>query len=217
MSLPDKERWTACWRSVGGAGDPEGWYGRLAAAYGEPHRHYHNGQHIAACLSEFDHARHLAREPAAVELALWFHDAVYDPKAGDNEERSAEMAGSCLSAAGLPKPFIERVGELVRASKCHAAEADSDEAVMVDVDLSILGQDEKRFAEYEEQIRREYAWVPARVFASKRAEILESFLAREHIFHTELFRERYEASARRNLAASIANLKRSSQYRTVDV
>jgi predicted metal-dependent HD superfamily phosphohydrolase len=211
MSLPQKERWMACWRSAGAAGDPEGWYARLASAYGEPHRHYHNGQHIAECLSEFDHARHLLREPAAVELALWFHDTVYDPKAHDNEERSAEMAECAVGQAQLPRTFIERVTKLVMATKPHEAETDSDEAVMVDVDLSILGQSAERFAEYEEQIRREYEWVPARVFTSKRAEILEKFLGRKQIFHTESFREKYERSARRNLEASITRLKSLSR------
>jgi predicted metal-dependent HD superfamily phosphohydrolase len=207
MSLPDKERWMACWRSVRAAGDPDGWYARLALAYREPHRHYHNGQHIAECLSEFDHARHLIQEPAAVELAIWFHDAVYDPKAEDNEERSAEMAECSLAHAQLAGTFIEGVRKLVMATKRHEAKTDSDEAVMVDVDLSILGQGEKRFAEYEEQIRREYEWVPARVFASKRAEILERFFGRKQIFHTEWFREKYERSARRNLEASVTGLK----------
>jgi len=83
----------------------------------------------------------------------------------------------------------------------------ADAAVLVDVDLSILGQGEKRFAEYEEQIRQEYDWVPAAIFASKRAEILESFLARKFIFHTDFFRDKYETSARRNLRASINRLK----------
>jgi predicted metal-dependent HD superfamily phosphohydrolase len=211
MSLPEKERWVTCWQSVGVTGDPHGWYARLALVYGEPHRHYHNGQHIAECLTEFDRARHLARQPPAVELALWFHDSVYDPKASDNEERSAELAACCLGHARLPNAFIESVRKLVMTTKRHEAEPDSDGAVMVDVDLSILGQREKRFVEYEEQIRQEYEWVPATVFASKRTEILERFLDRKHIFHTELFREKYERSARRNLEASITKLKSLSQ------
>lgn len=211
MILPDKERWMTCWRAVNGADAPDTWYFRLAQAYDEPHRHYHNGRHIVECLREFDHARHLARQPAAVEMALWFHDAVCDPKAADNEERSADMAERCLIEARLADAFIRSVRKLVMATKDHEAEADSDEAVMADVDLSILGQDEKRFAEYGEQIRREYEWVPASVFASKRAEILEGFLARRNIFQTELFRERYERNARRNLEASIAELKVQSR------
>ena len=208
MSLPPREQWAACWQSIGGWGDSDEWYARLAAAYGEPHRHYHNGRHIAECLAEFDRARHLAHEPDAVELALWFHDAVYDPKAADNEERSADLAACCLNAAAVSSAIIESVKKLVMATKRHEAEPGSDDEVMVDVDLSILGQGEKRFGEYEEQIRQEYSWVPAPVFASKRAEILERFLTQPRIFRTDLFHDKYERIARCNLENSIGKLKR---------
>jgi len=209
MSWQGREMWAALWRNIGASGDPSPWYDRLAAAYSEPHRRYHNQQHIAECLAEFDPAHHLAKQPDAVEFALWFHDVVYEPKAGDNEERSAELAVSCLAQANLAETFVEGVRKIVIATKHHEAQPGSDEAVMIDVDLSILGQGEKRFAEYEEQIRHEYDWVPAVVFALKRAEILESFLARKNIFNTDFFREKYEGHARRNLQASIDRLKGS--------
>src|SRR5690349_8065412 len=90
------------WQTIGASGDAARWYETLSRAYAEPQRHYHNQQHIAECLAELDGARHLAKEPACAELALWFHDAVYDPKSGENEERSAAMAKRCLSDAGLP-------------------------------------------------------------------------------------------------------------------
>ena len=101
--------------------------------------------------------------------------------------RSGFMTPCCLDDAGLPITFINCVRKLVMATKRHQAEPDSDEAVMVDVDLSILGQGQKRFAEYEDQIRQEYAWVSNQVFTSKRTEILEGFLARKQIFVTKLF------------------------------
>jgi predicted metal-dependent HD superfamily phosphohydrolase len=194
---------------AGATGAAEPWYERLTATYGQPQRHYHNQRHIAECLAEFDQARHLARQPAAVELALWFHDVVYDPKAHDNEERSAELAARCLADGGIRGAAAQRVVKLVLATKTHEVDADSDTALVVDVDLSILGQAEKRFFEYEGQIRREYAWVPQSIFASKRVEILRSFLARERIFTTEWF-YKYEGPARRNLQASIAKLGASA-------
>ena len=175
--------------------------------YAEPQRHYHNQQHIAECLTEFDQALHLARRPVEAELALWFHDAVYDPIRGDNEEQSAALAKRCLVEAGMGSGPGEAVAKLVMATKRHEQDPDSDAGLVVDVDLSILGQDEQRFSEYERQIRQEYAWVPEAVFASKRAEILQGFLAREQIFATEWFRTKYERHARRNLEASIRELR----------
>ena len=207
MNWPDHDRWVALWATAGVAGTPEGWYERLTTAYTEPQRHYHNQQHISECLAEYDPARHLARQPAAVELALWFHDAVYDPKAGDNEEKSAALARQCLTEAGASGALAEAVAKLVMATKSHEVDAEAEAGLMVDVDLSILGKDEKRFSEYERQIREEYAWVPQPVFATGRAEILQRFVARPRIFATGWFWEKYERQARQNLAASITKLR----------
>ena len=207
MDWPGQDRWLRLWQLAGATSDPIRWYEDLARAYAEPQRHYHNQQHIAECLAEFDSARHLAQQPTAVELALWFHDAVYDPKSSDNEERSAAMARSCLEPSGLSE-LGATVSELIMATKSHSTVAGPDAALMVDVDLSILGQEERRFAEYESQIREEYRSVPKLIFNFKRAEILERFLARSRIYATDFFAAKYEQQARRNLEDSIRQLKR---------
>jgi predicted metal-dependent HD superfamily phosphohydrolase len=101
------------------------------------------------------------------------------------------------------------VVDLIMATKHHSPPADSDAALVVDVDLAILGQPEQRFAEYEQQIRQEYAWVPQPIFTSKRSEILQRFLDREHIYATESFRQKYEARARQNLEQAIQRARRA--------
>ena len=209
MNWPSRERWLTLCRVAGATENIAGWYERLADAYDKPQRQYHTRQHIAECLAEFDQAKHLAQQPIGVETALWFHDAVYDPKAGDNEERSAALARQCLLEGGVREAFVGTVAKLVMVTKNHEVYADADAGLMADVDLSILGREEKRFIEYEEQIRHEYAWVSDAVFASKRAEILERFLSRDQIYATDWFRNKYERRARRNLAASISNLRKS--------
>lgn len=206
MNWPGQDRWLQLWQAAGASGDGAAWYEKLTRAYAEPQRHYHNQQHIAECLAEFDGARHLTQQPAVVELALWFHDAVYDPKASDNEEQSAAMARLCLETSGASRLAVT-VSDLVMATKAHSIEAGPDAALMVDVDLSILGQGEQRFAEYEAQVREEYRWVPKLIFNSKRAEILERFLARSRIYATDFFATKYEQQARRNLESSIRLLK----------
>ena len=207
MNWPEPERWRRLWQAIGASGDASVWYETLTRAYAEPHRHYHNQQHIADCLAEFDTVRHLAKQPDAVELALWFHDAVYDPKAADNEEQSAALAKRCLQSAGR-RGIAEAIAALVMATKLHTTDAGSDAALMVDVDLSILGQNEKRFAAYEAGIRAEYAWVTQAIFNAKRAEILQRFLDRKRIYSTEHFFVKYERQARRNLENSIQKLTR---------
>jgi predicted metal-dependent HD superfamily phosphohydrolase len=206
MNWAGQDRWLRLWQAAGATGDGALWYEKLTQAYAEPPRHYHNQQHIAECLAEFDSARHLAQQPTAVELALWFHDAVYEPKASDNEEQSAAMARSFLETARA-SGLAASVGSLIMATKTHSTEAGPDAALVVDVDLSIFGQGEQRFAEYEKQIREEYRSVPKLIFNFKRAEILESFLARSRIYATDFFAAKYEQQARRNLERSIRRLR----------
>jgi predicted metal-dependent HD superfamily phosphohydrolase len=208
VNWPAPERWLRLWQAASARGDAKSWYDRLTAAYAERHRHYHNQQHIAECLAEFDAARDLVRQPEAVELALWFHDAVYNPRAGDNEERSAALAHACLDEAGVSASISNAVTELVMATKSHQPGANADAAVMMDIDLSILGQPEQRFLEYETQIRREYRWVPKMIFAPKRAQILEGFLRRDRIYRTDWFYNKCETTARRNLEWAIGQLRR---------
>lgn len=202
-----QERWRTLCAAAGLHGDPVSWFEKLAHAYSEPHRQYHNLRHVTECLTEFDSVRHLGRQPVAVEMAIWFHDAIYDTHAGDNEERSAELAAQCLSGTRASVGLVETVKRLVMATKSHDASRDVDAPLLVDVDLSILGQPEERFHEYEVQIRQEYAWVPATVFAARRSEVLERFLARESIYTTNWFSMKYEERARANLQNSLDKLK----------
>lgn len=204
-----QSNWERLWRSLDAAGDGQAVHADLIRRWSEPQRAYHNLEHLAHCLAELDAVAELVTERDAVEFALWFHDAVYDPKAGDNEELSAELAAQVAGQARLSAAFAARVSELTFATKRHEPAADGDTAVLLDVDLSILGQPEERFDRYETEIRQEYAWVPEEVFRVKRAEILTTFLARPTIYQTAQFRARYEQGARDNLQRSIDRLKPS--------
>jgi predicted metal-dependent HD superfamily phosphohydrolase len=191
------------WKRVGAQGDPAPVHARLVASYSEPHRAYHNLAHIQHCLAEFEKARPLAAVPDSIEMAIWFHDAVYNSRAKDNEERSAELALSVAREAMLPAAFGQRVADLILATRHNAPPGDPDAALLVDVDLSILGQPVERFNEYERQIRKEYNWVEASAFAAGRGAVLKSFLERSSIFSTPFFRDKYERQARENLKRSI--------------
>lgn len=112
-----------------------------------------------------------------------------------------------LLAAGADAAVQGRVERLIMATKHDAAEpaADApDQQLLVDIDLAILGAAPERFAEYGRQVRAEYGWVPGLVYRTKRKAVLKSFLARPRLYGTAHFRERYEAQARRNLAAAVA-------------
>src|SRR6478609_6115457 len=113
-------------------------------------------------------SRSLSKCPA-LEFGIWFHDAIYDPTASDNEEKSADLAARCLAGGQLDPLFSDRVQQLILVTKTHDPEPGTDLALMVDIDLAILGSSWGRFAEYERAIRQEYTWVPEMVFCAKRA------------------------------------------------
>jgi len=179
----------------------------LVRAYAAPERHYHNLAHIEAMLGLKSSYENALSEPQNVEAAIWFHDAVYDTRAGDNEEKSAELAKTRIRAAREDINLLVGTFALVLATKTHDPSLHPDAPLMVDIDLSILARPEERFWEYEAQIRCEYDWVPEAIFSTKRAEMLVQFLARERIYSTQQFFDRYEKQARANLQASVQKLR----------
>ncbi len=180
----------------------------IVVNYSKPHRAYHNLDHIQQCLDEFDHVRLLAKDANAVELAIWYHDVVYDPERDDNEERSSINAVGGAALIQESDEFCSVVRDLVRATKHVKTPADHDAKIIVDVDLSILGQPDEVFDEYEDNIRKEYHFVPDDFFRAGRLNVLQSFLDRPSIYYTDFFRTKYEEQARRNLQRSIEKLKR---------
>jgi len=199
--------WLRLWRELGAEAVPNGLYNQLVAAYSESHRHYHTLQHLRACLAHLDAAATLAQHPAEVELALWFHDAVYDPRRADNEERSAEWAWRSILGAGCGEDVAQRVQRLVLATRGHAASDDPDTRLLLDIDLAILGTAPARFDDYEAQIRAEYAHVPEPQFRLRRSEVLAAFLARPRIYLTAAFHDALEHRARDNLRRSLEALE----------
>jgi len=207
MTMTQEQRWTALWKRLGARGDASTVYNDLATRYSEPHRAYHTLEHIGHCLDEFEQVRHLATNPEAVELALWYHDAIYDTKTKDSEEQSATFAIEVARNASLPDNFGQSVANLITATKHTSAPTDPDVQLLVDVDLSILGQSEDKFDEYERQVRKEYEWVAENAFVAGRSTILKSFLDRSTIYSTQFFRDKYESQARANIAKSLARLR----------
>ena len=209
MSLSAR-RWLELWQRLGAPRSADGTladeFVALKKRYDEKHRHYHSMQHIGECLAHFDSARTLCEHADEVELALWFHDAIYEPRAKDNEAQSAAWAGRVMRAADLSGEAAQRVHALIMKT-CHDALPEtSDEQVLVDIDLAILGSAPERFDEYETQVRAEYAWVPEFMFKRTRRKILTAFQERPALYATAFFHKKLEAQARVNLARSLAEL-----------
>ena len=179
---------------------------RLLAAYGEAHRGYHDLTHLAEVL---DHVATLAAEAddvVAVELAAWFHDAVYDG-GGEEEERSARLATEELTAAGVAPDLVTEVARLVRLTASHRPEpGDRNGQVLSDADLAVLAADQGRYADYVAGIRREYAHVADDDFRRGRVAVLNALLAKPSLFHTAHAHARWEARARANVTRELFGL-----------
>lgn len=182
-------------------------YADLVAAYSEPHRHYHTAAHIDDCLAQLDRAPPVADAPHEVELALWFHDAVYKPTSSRNEVESSKWATRLLRSIGAPEGQQKRISAFILATKHDVEPEKGDASVVVDIDLSILGRNRQDYDLFEERVRKEYKWVPGALYRRKRIEVLESFLKRRTIYATQHFHGLYEAAARQNLERAIRGLR----------
>ncbi|MGU7782277.1 HD domain-containing protein [Burkholderia sp. PU8-34] len=189
-------RFIALWSRSGGR-DAEAVYADLAQCYGEATRHYHTLRHIRRCLRDFDWACGAIPHPDAVELALWCHDVIYRPGARDNEARSADWfvqraAGRIASAA--------HVRDMILATRHRGVPGKPDDRFAVDIDLAVLGAARGRFREDGLRLRAERPDLDDRAYDASVRAILGDLLARPRIYHTDLFHDRCEAQARRNLS-----------------
>lgn len=184
----------------------------LTALYRAGDRYYHGMAHIEALLRLLGEYEGAFSDLEAVEAAIWFHDAIYDSRAKDNEVRSAALAREKLARRTDAKR-ISRIAAMIEATATHTvpdldpASARRDAALLLDLDLSILGARPDLFDAYEAAVRREYAWVEEPLWVAGRGAVLKTFLNRDHIFHTDVFRDRFERQAHENLRRSIEALK----------
>ncbi|MBW8909455.1 hypothetical protein AB6802_14895 [Mesorhizobium sp. RCC_202] len=184
----------------------------LSLAYQAADRHYHNLAHIKAMLALADEYRGLLDDPDAFEAAVWLHDAIYDSRAKNNEAKSAELAAERL-AGRASSGRLARIVAMINATATHQLpaledkKALNDAALLLDMDLAILGAEPEAFDTYEQAVRREYGWVEEPLWRAGRAAVLKTFLARPHIFYTKPFRDRFEARARENLGRSLQALQ----------
>jgi len=204
----DRASWSADWQGIGARGTGDDLHQRLVGAWSEKHRHYHTLQHLRECLEHLDAVRLQAHRPAEIAVALWFHDAVYDPRREDNEARSAAWLRDCALEEGVSAATAQRLHGMVMATADHLPQGDADTQLLVDIDLSILGAEPARFRESNGQIRREYAHVPEPDWRTGRRRVLRGFLDRPRLYGTQRFHAMLEDRARENLAGELARLDR---------
>ncbi len=178
----------------------------VVAAWSEPHRRYHDLHHLAAVLGLVDELGAAADDPAAVALAAWYHDVVYDPRRGDNEQVSAERARAGLRGL-VPPARVEEVVRLVLLTAGHdAAPGDANGAVLCDADLAVLAAPPEAYAAYASAVRAEYGHLSDEVFTAGRISVLESLLALPALYRLPATAA-WEPRARANLTAELGLLR----------
>ena len=198
--------WQQCHPGAG-ARPHEKVFAELVTLYGEPHRRYHTLAHVDECLERFDCIRPMVQDPAAVELALWFHDVIFDAGSKHNERHSAEYYVE--RAEGSTPRFQRRVCRMILASNHSGAAMHRDQGYVLDIDLAGFGHPGTRFRSTTDLVRAEYPHQSDAGFAESMAGFMTGLVSRPRIFCTEYFREACEANARRNIAALLEEWTRA--------
>lgn len=205
-----EKQWLSLWQRLQAKGNGHRVFMEIIRRYSEPHRVYHTLQHVQDCLNDLNKCRRIPNNPDAVEMALWFHDAVYDPQAQNNEDRSATLFRQIADKASLDIAFSRTVVKLILATRDHQeVPYYPDSRFVIDIDLASLGQPEKRFKENERKVRREYRDIDDTSFTAGRISFLEALLNRLPIYTLGFFRIQYEKQAQKNLTWAIENLRKA--------
>jgi len=176
-------------------------FDRLSAMYSEPHRHYHTLAHVVEMLECLEESSDLIADRDVMELAVWFHDAVYDSTAahGGNEGASADLlSDTCSGAAVAPAHAI------ILHSADHGPSGDPDTQLFCDLDLYRLAGSYETFLKHGDDVRREYAWIDDDAWAVGRAKFMGRLQERPAIYQTGYWRGRLETQARSNIARLLA-------------
>ena len=176
-------------------------FNELVDLYQSPARHYHNLIHIEAMLHLLQQNEASFEHRDAVYFACFFHDVVYNTNSRTNEEDSAEYAKEKLSQLAFQQELIEKVCHLILLTKAHVLGegASLEEQLFVDADMAILGTSPAQYAEYAQQVRKEFGQFPEESYRLGRKKVLEHFMAQNFLYQSFWYREKFETQARENI------------------
>ena len=180
-------------------------FSRLEQHYAEPHRYYHTSSHIDHCLRQVDFISVDYADRDAVELAIWFHDVIYEIGDPKNEENSAKWFMQ-VSSGELKDSIREQVNRLVMVTQHNVQPEKEDEKYVVDIDLSGFGMPWPEFSADSLRVRQEFPEVSDGVFENKHRMFLEMLASRDFFFCTTLFRNMYESQAKYNVREKLSRL-----------
>lgn len=181
-------------------------WSKLQRHYSEPHRVYHDRQHLAHCLEQLELANGLIAHPEQVEMAIWFHDIINDPGDRHNEQRSADYFRT-LAAGRFDAEFVDAVVELILVTTHREAPLDPDQQFICDIDLASFGCPWECFIHDSNRVKAEFTGTEEEYYRGKKA-FLQAMLGRERIFLTDFFNQHYEQQARENIGSLLDLIER---------
>src|SRR5579864_7907823 len=98
---------------------PQALIDQVRELHSGPDRGYHAWSHPEALLELLVDVEGDLDDPLAVRCAILFHDAVYEPRRSDNEERSAALAKTLLRGV-IPDDCLMRTIRLIESTAKHA-------------------------------------------------------------------------------------------------
>ncbi|MFJ2620913.1 DUF4031 domain-containing protein [Glutamicibacter sp. NPDC087344] len=180
----------------------------LLGLWAQGHRRYHDRVHLLSVLEALDWLakdQSDAQERMLLQLAAWFHDAVYEGTSED-ETRSAILARERLTGV-LNPAAVAKVSELVLLTAGHSPGAnDKLGRILCDADLEVLARPQPAYQRYAQAIYQEYAHFPRPALATGRIKVLGSLLEKKNIYSTAQGITRWEAAARSNVGAEVKTL-----------
>jgi len=179
---------------------------QIADLYTEKYRFYHTLEHISYCLELFDKYQDKIQAPLELELAIWLHDVIYDPKMPNNEYLSAEYAEQMLKSLDRKSVEIQTIKHLILCTKHPSVPKSNDEKYLIDIDLAILGADKEVYEHYSKMVKKEYAFLSLSQYSIGRKKVLKSLINSDHIFHTDSFRHKYDSKAKSNIKNELEDL-----------
>lgn len=178
----------------------------ILARHSEAHRRYHGLSHLVAL---FDLIGSVVAAGSAARLAVWWHDAIYDPKASDNEEQSAHLARCVLPGLRASQSLVDETADLILKTKKHwdSGGAGVKGDTFLDADIAILGAPSATYDAYARGVREECVWAPETLYKQGRSAFLRGAVARDRLFRTDAFESAYAAQARENMTRELAALE----------
>jgi predicted metal-dependent HD superfamily phosphohydrolase len=184
----------------------------LLSQYSASSRHYHGVQHIVSMLEGFDPIKASFEQPLAAELAIFFHDAIYDPSRQDNEAQSARRMQELLGGL-VDRSLLETAARSIEATKQHALTPSHDTNLLIDLDMAILGQPWPVYERYARDVMQEYLPVYGELAYrhGRRTLFLEPTIAHGSVFLTDAFKS-LNAQALENMQREAEMLKTGKPF-----